>query len=242
MLIRAFTLAFGQLSDKRLRKILSLSLIITSAILGFLFLGFGLIIYTQEVFEFSGLLFPLNYVVNWVFDLFGTMILFVLGWYFFPALASVTISFFLEDIAEAAERRHYPNLTMPRKQSIGELLIVTCKFLVIAIFLNLIVLPIYLVLFFLGPLNLFVFYLINGYLIGREYFEIIAHRRLGPEEAKTLRKENRWKLLFAGMFITFMMTIPFVNLAAPVIGTLAMVHLVGYWNSGNANIQGVLRD
>jgi len=92
-------------------------------------------------------------------------------------------------------------------------------------------LPIYLVFFFLGPLNLFVFYALNGYLLGREYFELIAHRRMEPLQALHLRRAFQGQMFLAGVIITFLMTIPVVNLLAPVIATATMVHLVQGWRN-----------
>mgnify|MGYP006433068489 FL=1 len=76
-----------------------------------------------------------------------------------------------------------------------------------------------------GPLFPFVFYSVNGYLLGREYFELVALRRLGPAEATALRKRNGFKLFMTGALIAFLLTVPVVNLLAPIIATGMMVHL-----------------
>ena len=44
--------------------------------------------------------------------------------------------------------------------------------------------------------------------------------------ARDLRHANRWRILWAGAGIAFLFTVPVLNLAAPVIGAAAMVHLV----------------
>ena len=81
----------------------------------------------------------------------------------------------------------------------------------------------------LPPLFPFVFYAVNGYLLGREYFELVALRRIGPEEARRLRKAHRGKLFIAGVATALLLTIPVVNLLAPVVVTAAMVHLFENW-------------
>ena len=108
---------------------------------------------------------------------------------------------------------------------------VTLKFSAISIVLNILALPIYAILFFIGPLNLFVFYALNGYLLGREFFELVAHRRLSPPQALHLRSAFRGQLFLAGVVIAFMMTVPILNLIASLIATAAMVHLVQGWRN-----------
>jgi CysZ protein len=133
---------------------------------------------------------------------------------------------FLERIAVAVEARHYPNDVPGVDLSIAHGLAAGLKLLRIALLLNLIALPVY-VLFsiFLPGLNLFVFYGLNGYLLGREYFELVALRHLDKAAALELRKRYRWRLFAAGVVMTFLFTVPIVNLVTPLITTAAMVHI-----------------
>jgi len=156
-----------------------------------------------------------------------------LGWFaalliaglLFPGAALTIITFLLDDIARAVERKHYPDLPAPRTQSVSELAVTGLKFAAIAVLLNLAALPLYLVLLFVPPLNIFVFAGVNGYLLGREYFELVAFRRLAPNAAREMWKRNRGKLFFAGVIITLMLSIPFVNWFMPVIAAAYMVHI-----------------
>jgi len=91
--------------------------------------------------------------------------------------------------------------------------------------LNLAALPLYLVLMFVPPLNLFVFYLLNGYLLGREYFELVAARRLDMAAVKRFRRTYRGRVLLAGVVIAFLLTLPIVNLVMPIMATGAMLHV-----------------
>src|SRR3546814_14901069 len=74
--------------------------------------------------------------------------------------------------------------------------------------LNLLVLPLYLVLIWIPPLNLLLFYLLNGYLLGREYFEMVAVWRLDLAGAKRLRRDFRGRVVLGGAVIAFLLTIP----------------------------------
>jgi uncharacterized protein involved in cysteine biosynthesis len=66
---------------------------------------------------------------------------------------------------------------------------------------------------------------VNGYLLSREYFELVALRHMGLTEAKALRKKNAFQLFLTGVLVAFMLTVPMVNLLAPIIATGMMVHL-----------------
>jgi uncharacterized protein involved in cysteine biosynthesis len=89
---------------------------------------------------------------------------------------------------------------------------------------NLLALPLYFVLLFVPPFNLFLFYGVNGYLFGREYFELVSLRRLDEPEAKRLRRRYRGRVFLAGALIAIMMTMPIVNLFAPIVATAFMLH------------------
>jgi uncharacterized protein involved in cysteine biosynthesis len=91
----------------------------------------------------------------------------------------------------------------------------------LTILLNLLVLPVYL---FVPGLNFFVFLGLNGYLFGREYFEVVALRRLEPDAARTLRRRFAGRVFLAGAAIAGLFAVPFVNLLAPVVATAFMLH------------------
>ena len=69
------------------------------------------------------------------------------------------------------------------------------------------------------------FLLVNGYLVGREYFDMIASRHLDPAAARALRKSYRGRVYVAGLVLAVLFTVPVVNLFAPMLGAAAMVHL-----------------
>ena len=68
------------------------------------------------------------------------------------------------------------------------------------------------------------FLIINGYLLGREYFELVAMRRLDDRSARTFRRSNRTGVFSAGLVIALLTTIPIVNLIAPVLATAFVTH------------------
>jgi uncharacterized protein involved in cysteine biosynthesis len=69
------------------------------------------------------------------------------------------------------------------------------------------------------------YYVLNGYLISREFFELVALRQMEPAAALNMRRQSRGKIMVAGILLTFLLTIPIVNFLTPVIATAFMVHV-----------------
>jgi len=161
-----------------------------------------------------------------ILSFFGGTLILVMTWFLFPSVVTLIVAFLLENVAKAVEEKHYPHLSEPRNQSLPEILLITLKFTILSIIINVLAVPIYLGLVFFGPLNLLIFYMLNGYLLGREYFELTIHRRINPPQAKEIFKKFRTKIILAGGIVSFLMTIPLINLVAPIIATAAMVHLI----------------
>ena len=91
------------------------------------------------------------------------------------------MSFFLERIAATVEALDYPGRGPPRRQRIGETIASTLRLTGLTLLLNLLALPVYLL---VPGINLFLF------LLGREYFEVVALRRL--DAAATRAARNRF--------------------------------------------------
>ncbi|MEX0807645.1 MAG: EI24 domain-containing protein [Dongiaceae bacterium] len=216
-MIAALAKSLGQLSDPPVLRVLwksvALALLVMILLVVFLWILLGWL----QIFDWGWLDTAVDFVAG-----IGAVIA---AWLLFPVTVTAIVGFFLEDVAEAVDRRHYPHLPPARQQSIGEAVRSTLAFAAMALGLNLLLLPVYALLFFFPPAYLLLFYSVNGYLIGREYFEIVAFRRMPPAQAKALRKRHLGRIFAAGALIAFLLTIPLLNLLVPVIATLFMVHL-----------------
>ncbi len=212
-MLAAFAKAFEQLADPALRRVLWISVGIAAALFVVLWAGVGWLLANTTLFETGWL--------NSVVDVLGGVATLVLSWLLFPAVVSTTTGFLLDGAADVVERRHYPQLPSARAQPLEEVVLQSAKFFVVLILLNGVALFFLLV----PPLFPFVFLAINGYLLGREYFELVAARRLDPADVNALRRRHGPRLFVAGVLIALLLTVPFVNLLAPLIGTAAMVHL-----------------
>ncbi len=212
-MIKAFFKATDQISDPKARRVIwlaggtaTLVFIVLWSIIGFLLANTSL------------------FAIGWLetaIDLLGGLATGVVTWLLFPAIISALIGLFLDDIAQAVEDRHYPDLPTATGLPVAQAVMTSLRFLALMVLLNVLMLPFLLT----GPLFPFVFYSVNGYLLSREYFELVALRRLSPADARALRKRNGFKLFLAGVVIAFLLTVPVVNLLAPIIATGAMVHL-----------------
>ncbi|HLY57197.1 MAG TPA: EI24 domain-containing protein, partial [Stellaceae bacterium] len=95
--------------------------------------------------------------------------------------------------------------------------------LVCTVFGNLVLLPIY---FFLPGVNLVLFLLLNGYVLGRGYFDAVTLRRMDGRTARLVWRANRATFIVNGALAAFLLTVPGLNLVAPIVGLAATVHLL----------------
>lgn len=158
-------------------------------------------------------------------DVLGFLAVPLLSWLLFPAAMNFVIAWLLEDVAEAVEARHYPALPPAHELSFVDGLVSSLRLLAKMLVLNAIALVFLLV----PPLFPLVFFTVNGYVLGREYFELAAQRRVAKDRIQPLRNAHRGPILGAGVVTAVLLSIPIVNLVAPVIATAAMVHLVEEW-------------
>ena len=135
-------------------------------------------------------------------------------------VVSLVAGLFLERIAARVEASDYPADPAGRDQSFMQSLVVSLRFTLVLIVVNLIALPFYL----LPGINLVLFWVVNGYLLGREYFELVALRHLDIKAAKTLRKHHALRVFLAGVVVAAFATVPFLNLLTPLFATAYMVH------------------
>ena len=145
----------------------------------------------------------------------------IIAWMLFPGIMPLIISFFDETIARLIEKQDYPYAMSDQEQPFWPNLWHDLRFSIKAIGLNILVLPLYLV----PVLNLCLFYVLNGYLLGHEFFCMAARRHLSLQETDALYHRNRTLIIATGALLTMMATLPFLNLFAPFWGIAAMVHL-----------------
>lgn len=217
ILYRDLIRTLRQVSDRRFLRVLLLSLILAALLYVSLVAATAWTLTSFAFFETGWL--------DTILDVLGVLAFLVIAALLFPAFATAIQGIFLDDVAKAVEARWYPDIGEPRRQSWGEILGSAAELAVLVLVVNLMLIPVYLALLFVPPLNLVLFYVVNGFLLGREYFETVALRRLPPAAAKRARRRIRGHVWLAGALIAFMFSVPLLNLAAPVLGTALMMHL-----------------
>lgn len=216
-MILAFQKAVVQLGDPRLRRVLLRSLGLAAAAYALVWALAWAAIWSFTYFEIVWL----NETIRWL----GGFAVTLLSLLLFPATFGAINSIFLEEIADIVEAEHYPALGKAPGVSALVGIVSGLKFFVLLVAINLLMLPFYLVAIFVAGMGLVLFYGINGWLCGNEYYEQVALRRRPAAEVKAWRKANAGRLWLTGAAIAAMGTVPFLNLFAPVIGCAMMVHV-----------------
>jgi CysZ protein len=160
--------------------------------------------------------------MEWALDILLTFGAGFMGWMLLPILVPAIAAFFQETIANSIERQDYPDYMPPAAQRpFVQELVEDFKFVLLIVVVNLV----FFVTYFIPIVGLFTYYGVNGYLIGREFFETAAARHIGKKKAKALRREFPAPAFLCGALIVLCTNVPFLNLIAPFIGVAIMVHL-----------------
>jgi CysZ protein len=137
-------------------------------------------------------------------------------------VSAVIAGLFLDDAADSVEKASYPTDAPGRALPLGQSILSSLRFFLVVIAANLVAL-----IFLLLPgVNIVIFFLVNGYLLGREYFEFAAARYVGPERARAWRGRNQGRVWLAGLSIGLFLMVPILNLLTPLFAAIFMVHYV----------------
>jgi CysZ protein len=136
-------------------------------------------------------------------------------------ITALIAGLFLDDVAEVIEKRDYADDLPGKALPLGAALIGSIQFLGIVILGNILALLMLLI----PGINLIAFFLVNGYLLGREFFEFAAMRFRTPADARAFRSKHASKVFIAGLLIACFLAIPIVNLLTPLFAAGLMVHL-----------------
>ena len=162
--------------------------------------------------------------VIWIGSLAGIIASLGLAAAFVLLIAPVTAivaGLFLDGVAEVIETRDYPADAPGEALPAGRAAIYTVKFLGVVIAGNLLALFLLLV----PGVNLVAFFVVNGYLFGREFFEFAALRFRSEDEVRQMRSKHGMTIFFGGLVIAAVLAIPIVNLLTPIFGASMMVHV-----------------
>lgn len=136
-------------------------------------------------------------------------------------ITALIAGIFLDDVAELVEKEDYPQESVGTSLALGRSILVSVKFLIVVIVGNIFAL----VLMFIPGVNLVAFFVINAYLLSREYFEFAAMRYRSEADARALRSHYGFTVFVAGLLIAAFMAVPILNLLTPLFAAALMVHL-----------------
>lgn len=217
-----FLKALAQMTDPRFQRVLWLGIGLTLALLiGMTALFVGAINWLTP----DSTTLPFFGEIRWVGEFFSWAavgIMLIASVFLMVPVASAFTGLFLDDVAAAVEDRHFPRLPPAPRIGMFEALRDSINFFGVLVAVNAVALVLY---FFIGPLAPLLFWAVNGYLLGREYFQMAAMRRLGRSGATALRRRHGGQIWLAGILMAIPLTVPLVNLLIPVLGAATFTHL-----------------
>lgn len=222
MIWNAFTRALGQWDDPRFRRVVLLGVGLTLALLVAVY---ALLVWAVQALAPDTLALPWIGEVGGIDTLVSIGSVFVmlgLSVFLMVPVASAFSGLFLDDIAQAVEARHYPDLPSARRMGLAEGMIASVNFLGVVILANLLALILWP---FVGPFIPLVFWAVNGWLLGQEYFTLVAYRHMDRASAKGLRRMHRATIWGAGILMAAPLSVPLLNLFIPVFGVATFTHI-----------------
>jgi CysZ protein len=221
-MIRDAALALAQMGDPRFQRVLwrgvGLALLLLAALSALLLWLLAWALPDSFSLPWIGEITWLDNLAGWA----AVPVVLVLSVILMVPVASAMTSLFLEEVAEAVEDRHYPGLPPVSPQSWADTLRESASAFGVVILANALALVAYLL---LAPLAPVIFVALNGYLLGREYFQVAALRREGPEGARRMLLANQGKVWLAGCLMAIPLVIPILNLLVPTLGAATFTHL-----------------
>lgn len=147
----------------------------------------------------------------------------MVAYFLFPVLLPVVASMLLDGFMEKISIREYdtPLRAVPLREELPKAL----TFVLQALLYNALLLPVYGILFFVPPLNLALYYSVNGYLLAKEFWVMVSDRmEIQTRDTRRLRGI----LYLAGASLMLLANIPPFTFITPLVAAAFMVHLGHY--------------
>ena len=221
MILSDFLKSVAQFDDPKFRRVLwrGMGLTIALLIAACLLVNFG-------INQLLSSAWAANLIGNqsWLGALInvgGVLFTIALSIWLMVPVTSAIIALFLDEVAQAVEARHYPHLPKQTATKLQDQILVGIRFLGILLLANIGALILSMIVPLLAP---FVFWATNGYLMGREYFQMAAMRLLPRAQAQELFQRHQGSIWTAGVLMAIPMSIPLVGLFIPILGAATFTH------------------
>lgn len=221
MILASFLAALGQMTDPRFTSVvwrgvgLALGLLVGLGLA--LWFGIGALVPDSFSLPFIGQIGG----VDTALGLGAVLVLLVGSVFLMVPVAAAFSALFLDEVADAVEARHYPTRpgrALPMAEALADSALIF--FVMVGVSLIALLLSV-----FLGPLAPVLFWALNGWLLGREYFMNAARRHLPRAEARALMARHSGKVWMAGVLMALPLSLPLVSLVIPVLGAATFTHL-----------------
>jgi CysZ protein len=221
MILSDFLKSVAQFDDPKFRRVLwrGMGLTIVLLIAACLLVNFGInqLLSSAWAANLIGDQSWLGALIN----VGGVLFTIALSIWLMVPVTSAIIALFLDEVAQAVEARHYPHLPKQTATKLQDQILVGIRFLGILLLANIGALILSMI---VPPLAPFVFWATNGYLMGREYFQMAAMRRMPRAQAQELFQRHQGSIWTAGILIAIPMSIPLVGLFIPILGAATFTH------------------
>ena len=174
-----YILTVSQLNDSRLWKpVLWATLLSLASLLLLLVIGGTFLFQLVDSFkdQLSGWMGWAGGWLGGLSVLLGTFFIGILGYFFLGSVYAAFLSIFLDDMLDAIREQHYPDADWIKPPGMIQSTISSLRFILFSLTLYLLASPLLLVGYFIPPVGLVLQYLLGGYLLGREYGQLIELR------------------------------------------------------------------
>jgi len=222
-MIRALFLSIGQLFDRRVAMVFVKSMALTLLVFAGAAVGIWL-----GMHRFSAWLAA--WMGGWAgandfADIATIALVLLIHWLLFRAIAVAVIGIFADDVVQAVEARHYPKAHAgARDVPLGRSLAMGLGSATRLIVVNLLLSPLYIMLLITGVGTPIAFFLVNSWLLGRDFGDMVAARHMPASQLSKWRGRTRFRRFALGAFGTGIFFIPGLNLLAPIIGAAMAAH------------------
>ena len=216
--------AFLRLFTKPFRTMFWRSILVTISLLAVLWIAIRhvFLLYGAPVLEsfLPGLPHWLSWLSLVAFFTFGIGLAILLAFLITPITAFIG-SFFVDEAIKIIETTEYPHDIPGNAMEFTPALLLSLRFFLVSLLANIFV---FLLIFF-PPVHMVAFFLVNSYLLGKEYFILNALRFHDKYTAEKIYLLNKKPILAAGFLIALFISIPFLNLLTPLFAAAQMAYL-----------------
>ena len=221
-MIRSLLLALGQLGDPPILRVFAKSMALTLLI--FAVVGIGVWWGTQAMLAtwLGAQSADMSAGIAALFALFVTALAL---WLVFRVVAIAVVGIFADDVVAAVETRHYPAaLATARPVPFARGVAMGLRSALRVVLVNLVMLPVYVALLVTGIGTAAAFFVVNGWLLGRDLGDMVAARHMDAGAMRGWRATTRLRRFVLGLANTGLFVVPVLNIAAPVLGAAMATH------------------